>query len=854
MASKNTRKSSSRPSKSRSKSSTRSNTKKKKDPVETYDNVIRILSVVVLALSVIFFCIAVIKGDGAWKAVHNFYVGIFGKLSACLFPILTIVILIINTSKDYAESRFIPNMVELLIFILLVSSFVHIIINNSGDVFKDAVLNAYSNAPDVFNGGLFGAVIGWLLLTCGKAPAIIIDIVLAFVDFMLMTRITVKQLFKGTVKPVVATQEKINQLVEEKHSRQNQIDIPLDKEGPDGSDDKKKQRPQKKNDEKTDTEDKKKEKKKTPIDPEISATDEIIAELNAKNRKKEEPDNGDAVIDNQDKSETEKEEKAEEKEKSSKKEKENPDAFVVSDEQMKNGVDAYALPSVDLLKDAKHASEEDVSTELKDNAEKLIDTLQSFNVDASVTDISRGPSVTRYELKPAAGIRISKITGLADDIALSLAARQVRIEAPIPGKSAVGIEIPNKEKSGVSIKEIIDTPEFKAQKSKLSAGLGKDITGKPVYCDIARMPHLLIAGTTGSGKSVCMNSIIVSILYRARPDEVKFVMIDPKQVEFSKYAGIPHLLVPVVTNPKKASGALSWAVNEMLERYNKFSETEVKDIESYNRYVKKHDDLQPMPKICIFIDELADLMMAAPKEVEDSICRLAQMARAAGMHLVIATQRPSVDVITGLVKANISSRIALTVSSQIDSRTILDMGGAEKLLGMGDMLYRPIDADKPYRVQGCYVSDEEIEDVCSFIKSQSETSYDEEIQKEIDEKATQQEKGSPKFEEEETENNYDSLFQKAAETVIELGTASTSLLQRKLSVGYARGAKIIDQLEEFGVISKPDGSKPRTVLMTKSMLLEKLAYNSGNGPKISADDMEQLSFDEENDEEDDEED
>ena len=500
--------------------------------------------------------------------------------------------------------------------------------------------------------------------------------------------------------------------------------------------------------------------------------------------------------------------------------------FEVSDDQMNSTVEDYVIPPVSLLKYAKHAQEKDVSNELKNSAEKLVDTLHSFNVDATITDISRGPSVTRYELKPATGIRISKITTLTDDIALNLAATSIRIEAPIPGKAAVGIEVPNAIRNSVSMREIIDSPEFSRQKSKLSAGLGKDISGNCVFCDVAKMPHLLIAGTTGSGKSVCMNSIIVSILYRAKPDEVKFLMIDPKQVEFSKYVGIPHLLVPVVTDARKASGALGWAVSEMLQRYAKFSETGVRDIEGYNKYVQKHDDMEPMPKICIFIDELADLMMAAPKEVEDSICRLAQMARAAGMHLVIATQRPSVDVITGLIKANISSRIALTVSSQIDSRTILDSSGAEKLLGKGDMLYNPIGASKPIRVQGCFISDEEIEELCDFIKNQGESEYDENIQKEIEAKAVQ-EKKSP-FEGDEEDSNFDPLFEKAAEIVMETGTASTSFLQRKLSVGYARGAKIIDQLQEYGVIGPPEGSKPRQVLMNKQMWLEKRAYDEGD--------------------------
>ena len=390
------------------------------------------------------------------------------------------------------------------------------------------------------------------------------------------------------------------------------------------------------------------------------------------------------------------------------------------------------------------------------------------------------------------------------------------------------------------MREVIDSVDFSSQKSLLSAGLGKDIAGKTVFCDIAKMPHLLIAGTTGSGKSVCMNSIIVSILYRATPDQVKFLMIDPKKVEFSKYENIPHLLVPVVTDPRKASGALGWAVSEMLSRYQKFSDTGVRDIEGYNRYVAKHEDMTPMPKIVICIDELADLMMAAPKEVEDSICRLAQMARAAGMHLVIATQRPSVDVITGLIKANISSRIALTVSSAIDSRTILDTGGAEKLLGQGDMLYSPIGANKPLRVQGCYISDEEVEELCDFIKNQGESEYSEEIQKEIENKAVQ-EKGSSKFTDNgESGENLDPLFDDAVDVVIETGKASTSFLQRKLGVGYSRGSKIMDQMEEKHIISPQDGSKPRKILITKQQWIQLQAQ--GPAEEFTSENTEQMTF------------
>lgn len=391
------------------------------------------------------------------------------------------------------------------------------------------------------------------------------------------------------------------------------------------------------------------------------------------------------------------------------------------------------------------------------------------------------------------------------------------------------------------MRELIDTAEFNSQKSILSAGIGKDIAGNTIFCDIAKMPHLLIAGTTGSGKSVCMNSIIVSILYRAKPDEVKLLMIDPKKVEFSKYEKIPHLLVPVVTDPRKASGALGWAVSEMLQRYQKFSDTGVRDIEGYNKLVKKHDDMEPMPKVVICIDELADLMMAAPKEVEDSICRLAQMARAAGMHLVIATQRPSVDVITGLIKANISSRIALTVSSQIDSRTILDTGGAEKLLGRGDMLYSPIGASKPLRVQGCFISDEEVEDLCNYIKNQGESDYSDEIQKEIDEKAVQEKGAASPFDDAGDANaNLDPLFEKAVETVLENGKASTSFLQRKLGVGYSRGSKIMDQLEDEHIIGPQNGAKPRDILIDMQQWIQRKATGSDN---FTAENTEQMSFD-----------
>ncbi len=795
---------------------------------ERQDDAVRIAGIVVFALSVIFFCLAVINGAGVWNVLHNVYVGIFGIFAACVFPLISIVVMLFYSFNKSTPSKLAVKSVETVIMVLLIATFVHILAHGTGEDFKTVITESYENAPTSFNGGFIGAVLGWLLLSMGKAPAIVVTVVLFLVDFMLLTGITVLQFFSGAAKPAKETYKKvapvISEQIEKRRMNKNNIDVPLDENPPEDGD---KPRGRKK-------------VKKEVFDPgeETSVPKDIIDEINEtteRNRRQRENDKKKSAPKSKSIDEIVKDASEENKQ-----DDKPVDKFEVSKESMEATVNDYKLPTVDLLKIGVKKSTRDISSELKKNAQMLIETLHSFNVDATITDISCGPTVTRYELKPAAGIRISKITNLADDIALNLAATHVRIEAPIPGKAAVGIEVPNTVKNTVTMRELIDTPEFYEQRSKLSAGLGKDIAGKCVYCDIAKMPHLLVAGTTGSGKSVCMNSIITSILYRAKPDEVKFLMIDPKQVEFSKYAGIPHLLVPVVTDPRKAAGALGWAVSEMLQRYQRLSQVGVRDIEGYNKYVKKHEDMEPMPKICIFIDEFADLMMAAPKEVEDSVCRLAQMARAVGMHLVIATQRPSVDVITGLIKANISSRIALTVSSQIDSRTILDSAGAEKLLGHGDMLYSPIGASKPIRVQGCFISDEEVEELCDFVKNQGESQYDDEIAREIEAKAVQDKKSSP-FEDDGDGEQLDALFDKAVDVVLETGTASTSFLQRKLSVGYARGAKIMDQLQEKGIIGPANGSKPREILINRQQWLEMQAYSSNTA--FTAENTEQMSFD-----------
>ena len=468
-----------------------------------------------------------------------------------------------------------------------------------------------------------------------------------------------------------------------------------------------------------------------------------------------------------------------------------------------------------------------VEEELNANGEKLIETLQSFGVRATMLEACRGPAVTRYELQPAAGVKISKITNLADDIAMNLAALGVRIEAPIPGKAAVGIEVPNRKVSVVRMRELIESPAFRRAESPLTTVLGRDIAGELVLADLGKMPHLLIAGSTGSGKSVCINSLIVSLLYKSTPQEVRFLMIDPKVVELGIYNGIPHLIVPVVTDPRKAAGALNWAVTEMLRRYQQFAANNVRDLASYNRlagergYIDEQGmRMEHMPQIVIIIDELADLMMAAPNEVEDSICRLAQMARAAGMHLVIATQRPSVDVITGIIKANIPSRIAFAVSSQVDSRTILDMGGAEKLLGRGDMLFSPLGVQKPMRVQGCFIDDREIEAVVDFIRKAASAEYDESVMEEIERG------GAAEQTESSEEPEGDPMIPEAVRCVVEAGQASTSLLQRRLRLGYARAGRLVDEMEQMGIVGPHEGSKPRQVLISWQQYLE-MAQNRG---------------------------
>ena len=479
----------------------------------------------------------------------------------------------------------------------------------------------------------------------------------------------------------------------------------------------------------------------------------------------------------------------------------------------------YQYPSIELFEQAPEENDPDAQDELKANAQKLVDTLESFGVRTRVLDISRGPSVTRYEVQPMAGVKISRITSLADDIALNLAVADVRMEAPIPGKPAVGIEVPNHKKTPVYIRSVFESQSFLRMTSPMGIALGKDIAGVAQVADLCKMPHLLIAGSTGSGKSVCVNSIIMSLLFRSSPEDVKLMLIDPKVVELAEYNGIPHLLMPVITEPRKAAGALGSAVQEMERRYHLFAENNVRDIKSFNKLAATDPTLEKMPYIAIIIDELADLMMVVGKDVEDSICRIAQKARAAGMHLIVATQRPSVDVITGLIKANIPSRIAFAVSSQVDSRTILDGAGAEKLLGMGDMLFMPVGAPKPIRIQGTFVRDEEISRVLDFIKKSATVQYDEAMIEAMEKHAIQDSKKGGSADADE-DSSSDPMFKQAVEVVIDAGQASTSLLQRRCKLGYARAARIMDEMEEKEIIGPYEGAKPRAVLMSRQQWLE----------------------------------
>ncbi len=773
-----------------------------------------VASVLLFAVSILLFCLACVKGEAAWTTLHSFWLGVVG-FAAFVWPIaLMYFAILLATDKDRSANT--RSMICTSVLIFTVQTLVDVFMHTGEEIgFWQYLGNMYTNGAA--GGGLLGALLGNSLCeVLGTTGAKIVIILLTFVLVMLLTGTTLITLFKAVSKPA----KKIKEVAEsayDKHAAEME-----------------------------------KEKAKVELVPTnrhpydvaiegedaVNPTDVKPVDIKKQGRKLRDAFNGDEIseivpdVDDSTEEAAESEQSIDDiidglnspitvvsEDKPSGKE-------AAIDIEVEQPVTAepekieYTFPPISLLNKAPADNAADIRSELSSNAEKLVDTLRSFGVETRVVNISRGPSVTRYELQPAAGVRISRIANLTDDIALSLASSGVRIEAPIPNKSAVGIEVSNKVRSSVSIRELIESDGFINAKSRLTGVLGKDITGENCFMDITKMPHILIAGTTGSGKSVCLNSLIISTLYKATPDEVRFLMIDPKAVEMKVYNGIPHLLVPVVTDPKKAAGALSWAVNEMLRRYQLLSDYNVRNIDGYNELAEHDDSIEKLPKIVIFIDEFADLMMAAPSEVEDSVCRIAQMARAAGMHLVIATQSPRADVITGLIKSNIPSRISLKVASPLESRIILDMQGAERLIGYGDMLYSPTGTDKPVRLQGCWISDAEIKAVTDFLKNGGSNGYDNSIMEEIERQATMSKQNKKAADDDDEPSEYDAMLGKALECVVEMGQASTSMLQRKLKLGYSRAARIMDQLEENRFIGPADGAKARQVLVTPAQLLE----------------------------------
>ena len=779
----------------------------------------QLMSVIWFAVAVFLMCVVFIKGQNVWLAIHNAIFGIFG-VTAYFYPFLLGVVAVLF-AMDKVGGSINAKIIESGVLVVLIGAAVDIFVkHNEALTFWQHLVNAYNLGTSLKSGGFLGALIGQpLYLAFGKTGAAITVILLIFVFVMIITGTTLISLFKTMAKPVKsiteqaesAYQNRIDRETEEKSDKQLKVlkgfnvDIPVD------------DIPEKRNLKKESLDEKQRKVVSAYYDNESSAesfeemtkphSEEVKEERkeidNALNAAKAEAQNNEAEkIDF--KAETDKFTEHLEKESA-------------------EAEESYKFPPLTLLKETKAQNAALLSAELDNTANRLVETLKSFGVETRIVEVSRGPTVTRYELQPSAGVKISKITNLADDIALNLATAGVRIEAPIPNKAAVGIEVPNKASAVVGVRGILDSPAFTSAKSKLTVALGRDIGGNAVVTDIAKMPHGLIAGATGSGKSVCINSIIVSILYKATPDEVKLLMIDPKVVELGIYNGIPHLLVPVVTDPRKASGALGWAVSEMEKRYKMFADRGVRDLAGYNRFVELLGDpeVQKMPHIVIIIDELADLMMTAPNEVEDSINRIAAKARAAGMHLIIATQRPSVDVVTGVIKANIPTRIAFAVSSQIDSRTILDSAGAEKLLGRGDMLFSPVGSNKPNRVQGCFVSDEEVEAVVEYIKGDHSADYDDDVMVEIERQAAVEKKQKTGLKEDGPDE--DPMLSDAIRVVVENGQASTSLLQRRLKLGYARAARIVDEMEQRGVVGPYEGSKPRKVLITMDQLMEREA-------------------------------
>lgn len=796
----------------------------------------RFWSYILFFFGILELLITFVEGDGLWKWLHELNRGLFGVTVFLFAPMIIYVALMI--ASDVTHNKVIAKVVEGSVLMLLISGMAQIIQVGSvdGSSFWLKLVGLFNDGKQLRGGGLASALLGWPLLSLFKrVGAGIVIVLVAFTFIMLLTNVTLPQLLKAVSKPFVKSYEAVNEERieraaqppkpprEKKEPRRNgRVDIAkfYPDDGPDTAAEafvpvaEAEEAIDKVDASKIDmpvhpvkapviTHEKLEETAKTTDNEELKKIIEnAIGDSREEKKSKDEPVKPPVV--NVDKN--------------------GQTTFFEKD----NKISAYVYPPVDILKYAKNpVASEIVQQEIQEKSAKLVETLETYGAKTRIVGIHRGPSVTRYELQPAAGVRVSKITGLADDIALNLAAMSVRIEAPVPGKACIGIEVPNDHRDTVSLRELIDSEEYRKAKGKLTFAVGKDIEGNIIIGDIAKMPHMLVAGTTGSGKSVFTNSIILSILYHASPDEVKLILIDPKKVEFPIYNKIPHLLIPVVTEPLKAAGALGWAVNEMNKRYLMFEANNVKNLQEFNDMVleernkpaEEQDEVRAkidlLPQIVIVVDEFADLMMAARSEVEDSVLRLAQLARAAGIHMIIATQSPRADVLTGLIKSNIPSRVSLSVSSNVDSRVILDESGAEKLLGNGDLLYKPVGVKKPIRMQSGYAATSEIREVVNFLKNEHTAEYSDEVIAEVEENTPQPKDSGSAGSDNVSVNPDDDLVNQAISIIVQTNNASTAFLQRKLKLGFPRAARIMDEIEEMGIIGPQEGSKARKINITK---------------------------------------
>lgn len=796
----------------------------------------RFWSYILFFFGILELLITFVEGDGLWKWLHELNRGLFGVTVFLFAPMIIYVALM--TASDVTHNKVIAKVVEGSVLMLLISGMAQIIQVGSvdGSSFWLKLVGLFNDGKQLRGGGLASALLGWPLLSLFKrVGAGIVIVLVAFTFIMLLTNVTLPQLLKAVSKPFIKSYEAVNEERieraaqppkpprEKKEPRRNgRVDIAkfYPDDGPDTA-----------------------AEAFVPVAEAEEATDKVDAsKIDMPVHPVKAP-----VITHEKLEETAKTTDNEElkkiienaigdsrEEKKSKDEPVKPPVVNVDKNgqttffEKDNKISAYVYPPVDILKYAKNpVASEIVQQEIQEKSAKLVETLETYGAKTRIVGIHRGPSVTRYELQPAAGVRVSKITGLADDIALNLAAMSVRIEAPVPGKACIGIEVPNDHRDTVSLRELIDSEEYRKAKGKLTFAVGKDIEGNIIIGDIAKMPHMLVAGTTGSGKSVFTNSIILSILYHASPDEVKLILIDPKKVEFPIYNKIPHLLIPVVTEPLKAAGALGWAVNEMNKRYLMFEANNVKNLQEFNDMVleernkpaEEQDEVRAkidlLPQIVIVVDEFADLMMAARSEVEDSVLRLAQLARAAGIHMIIATQSPRADVLTGLIKSNIPSRVSLSVSSNVDSRVILDESGAEKLLGNGDLLYKPVGVKKPIRMQSGYAATSEIREVVNFLKNEHTAEYSDEVIAEVEENTPQPKDSCSAGSDNVSVNPDDDLVNQAISIIVQTNNASTAFLQRKLKLGFPRAARIMDEIEEMGIIGPQEGSKARKINITK---------------------------------------